>query len=183
MKTPRFCIGITVAALAAVSFAHWARAGGSAILGTPTKGKPGSAAATNTVKAPLPIPNSVFDVSLKPTKDPFFPDSKRSPFPTTKTKENPGVSAGSFQLTALFGAPPDRLAMINRRTLSVGESADLPFPTGKVKIRLLQIKESSVVLRVVSPPQPDLIELDLADRGAKGTHFYFDPAHPAPQSQ
>ena len=34
----------------------------------------------------------------------------------------------------------------------------------KVTIRLLQIKENSVVIRVITPSQPDLIEVSLAKR-------------------
>ena len=55
--------------------------------------------------------------------------------------------------------------MINHRTLGVGEAREVPIPqVGKVTIRLLQIKENSVIIRVIAPPQPDLIELSLSKR-------------------
>jgi hypothetical protein len=167
MKTPRFFHGMLTGSLLLGCLALWPRVVGATInTNSPVgdKGKPGTPAGTNAVKAPLPIPASVFDVSLLPTKDPFFPNSMRQPNPT-KTKEVQGVSAKSFQLMSLGGSADLRLAMINHRTLSVGESVEVAVPQGgKVTIRVLQIKENSVVIRVISPPQPDLIELSLSKR-------------------
>ena len=169
MKTPRFFYGILAGSLVLGCLVLWPRVVGATInTNSPAgdKGKPGTSAGTNAVKElPLPIPASVFDVSLLPTKDPFFPNSTRPPIPHKESKEAPGVSARSFQLMALSGSADLRLAMINHRTLSVGESVEVAVPPGgKVTIRLLQIKENSVVIRVITPPQPDLIELSLAKR-------------------
>lgn len=168
MKTPRFFYGLLTGSLVLSCLALWPRVVGASIntnSAVANKGKAGASAATNDVKAPLPIPISVFDVTLMPTKDPFFPNSMRQPVAKKDAKEVPGVSSRSFQLMALSGSTDLRLAMINHRTLSVGESVEVAVPpSGKVTIRLLQIKEDSVVIRVVSPPQPDLIEVSLAKR-------------------
>jgi hypothetical protein len=125
-----------------------------------TAGKGG----TNAEPAEQPVPVSAFDVSSNPTKDPFFPNTGRLPIPDKSTKTAPGVSSRSFQLMALSGYDKERLAMINHRTLAVGEAMEVPSLSGtgtKVTIRLMQIKETSVVIRVIQPPQPDLIELSL----------------------
>jgi len=168
MKTPRFFYGLLTSSLVLGCFALWPRVVGATIsTNAPVAGKskPGAPAATNDVKAPLPIPGSVFDVSLMPTKDPFFPNSTRQPNPKKDVKESPGFSGRSFQLTGMSGSVGERLAIINHRTLGVGEAVEVTIPqVGKATIRLLQIKENSVIIRVIAPPQPDLIEVSLNKR-------------------
>jgi hypothetical protein len=120
----------------------------------------GVAAGTNSGPVDLEVPVSTFDVTIQPTKDPFFPLSLRQPVPAAAaTNAAPAFSATAFVLKALAGQTGSRLAMINNRTLAVGESTSLTLPSGKVNIRVLQIKESSVVIRVDS--QPDPIEIFL----------------------
>jgi hypothetical protein len=124
-------------------------------------------AGTNSVKEPLPIPLSVFDVTVVPTKDPFYPNSQRRPVTKKDDKTPIGISASSFKLMAMLGTQDERLVMINHRSLAVGESVEVTTTPGtKATIRLLQIKDTSVIIRVVSPPQPDVIELSLA-KGAQ----------------
>jgi hypothetical protein len=177
MKTPRYFYGVLTGCLVLAGLALWphtGRATASTNAAPAVKGK-NAATATNTADASLPVPLSVFDVTAVPTKNPFFPNSLRPPV-RPNTAVAPSISATSFQLNALSGSDRERLAMINHRTLGVGESVELTMPTGqKVTIRLLQIKDNddSVVIRVVSPPQADLIELSLA--GNKGQHIYFGP--------
>ena len=116
--------------------------------------------ATNTF---LPIPSSVFDATTTPTKNPFFPNSTRKPIvPGATTNAPVGITASSFQLMILSGSSDSRLATINHRTFGVGEAVDVITSSGqKATIRVLQIKETSVVIRVINPSQPDLIELSL----------------------
>jgi hypothetical protein len=170
MKTTRFFSLILTGSLVLGCLALWPLAGAattSTNAPAAVKGKPGDPATTNAVKAPLPIPNSVFDTALAPTKDPFFPNSIRQPITHKNVKEVVGVTASSFHLMAMSGSTDARLAMINHRTLSVGEAVEVPVPNSpKVTIRLMQIKENSVIIRVVSPSQPDLIELSLS-KGAQ----------------
>jgi hypothetical protein len=127
----------------------------------------GKGATTNSASAELAVPLSVFDLSANPTTDPFFPSTGRKPIPDKNTKAAPAVSIRSFQLMAMSGSKGERLAMINHRTLAVGETTEVPPMNGvggKITIRLMQIKETSVVIRVIQPPQPDLIELSLSKR-------------------
>jgi len=115
-------------------------------------------AATNSAPVELEVAVSVFDLTLQPTKDPFFPLSLRQPVPAA-TNAAPAFSAGSFVLRALDGPSNFRLAMINNRTFAVGDSNIITTPAGKINVRVLQIKESSVVIRVDS--QPDSVEIFL----------------------
>jgi hypothetical protein len=116
------------------------------------------ASATNSAPAELEVPVAVFDVTIQPTKDPFFPLSTRKPVPDA-TNAAPAFSASSFVLKALDGPANFRLAMINNRTFAVGDSNVLTTPAGKINVRVLQIKEASVVLRIDS--QSDPIEIFL----------------------
>lgn len=166
MKSSRFAFQILTASLivgglAALPLAHGAGATNPA----PTaKGK--TAPATNNANAILPIPPSVFDVTANPLKNPFFPNSQRHPVSqAASTNAAPLISASSFQLMGLSGSIESRLAMINHRTFGVGEAVEVITTSGqKVTIRVLQIKDTSVLVRVLAPPQPDLIELSLSKR-------------------
>jgi hypothetical protein len=127
--------------------------------------KANGAKGTNAEPAVLPIPVSVFDLGATPTKDPFFPTTLRAALPKNDSKVASGVSATSFQLGGLSGSTDDPLAIINHRTLGMGETREVPLPTGgKATIRIIQFKGTSVVIKVVIPPQPDLIELSLSKR-------------------
>jgi hypothetical protein len=178
MKSPRILYPALTASLLLGCAALPLWAGGATNAKTPdpagTKGKAG-AAGTNSANASLPIPVSVFDPTQPPTKDPFFPNSPRRPVTQQgNDKAVPAISASSFTLMATSGSIDSRLAMINHRTLAAGEATEVTIPSGvKVKIRLMQIKDDSVVIRVVSPPQPDLIELSLGN--SKGTRVYIGP--------
>ena len=120
------------------------------------------AAGTNAEPASLPVPESVFDLAATPMKDPFFPNTVRVPFPKNVVKQTTTVLATYFHLTGLSGVGPDRLAIINHRTMAVGEDTEVSIPGNKATVRIVQFKETSVVIRVVNPPQPDLIELSLS---------------------
>lgn len=127
----------------------------------PANGATNSATATNTT---LPIPESVFNVTLTPTKNPFFPLSLKRPVADKTAPVAPSVSASAFKLMGLSGSSTERLAMINGKTMAAGETRDFTLSSGaKATVRLLQVKEDSVIIRVVTPPQPDLIELSLFD--------------------
>jgi hypothetical protein len=109
-------------------------------------GKTNSVAATNAL---LAIPVAAFELKVKPTKDPFFPLSLRQPI-SVATNAAPAFSAGNFALKGLSGAANERLALINNRTVAVGESAEITTPTGRVKIKCVDIKETSVIIRAES---------------------------------
>jgi hypothetical protein len=107
---------------------------------------------TNSIPAERIVPKSVFNLTNQPVKDPFFPLSMRQPFPVPSTNSARVVSASSFLLKGLSGPPEQRLAMINNRTLAAGEDAEISTASGKIKIRCVEIKEASAVIRVADRP-------------------------------
>jgi hypothetical protein len=56
-------------------------------------------------------------------------------------------------LKGVSGAANRRLALINNRSFSVGEEAEVVTLGGKVRIRCDAIRDESVVISVGSPPQ------------------------------
>jgi hypothetical protein len=130
---------------------------------------PASASATNKVAGAtnnvstnaseeVAIPLSVFDVTLKPTKDPFFPLSTRQPVPAA-TNTAPAFSIAEFSLKGLSGAAHSRLAMINNHTFGEGESGELVTASGKIKIKCIEIRENSAVISV--GPRREVMEIFL----------------------
>jgi len=113
---------------------------------------------TNAADAELPIPLSVFDVTAKPTKDPFFPNSLRQPVPQASNSA-PVISASSFMLKGVSGSSRERLGIINNRTVAAGEDAEVVTASGKVKIHCIEVKETSVVLRIAGQTEPMEIAL------------------------
>lgn len=145
-------LSIYVAVLfACLSVSNVAHAAGSKASESPKKGQ------TNSVPEELPIPQSVFDLTIQPSKDPFFPMSQRQPVPLKNAA--PAFSASSFVLKGLSGPVDHRLALVNNRTVAAGEDAEVTTPSGKVKIHCVAVKETSVVLRVSS--QSETVEVAL----------------------
>ena len=163
MRSPRFFQHVLTVSFVLGCLALLPLALGATSTNVPAKGKGKAAAATNSANVMLPIPTSVFDVTATPLKNPFFPLSTRHPISQqSATNAPPGISASSFQLVGLSGSADSRLAMINHRTFGVGEAMEVTTVTGaKTTIRVLQIKETSAVIRIITPAQPDLIELSL----------------------
>jgi hypothetical protein len=125
--------------------------------------KTNAVAATNAAPTELVIPTAEFDLTLKPTKDPFFPLSSRSPVPVVvSTNVTLLFTPSSFTLKGIDGTTSLRLALINNRTLAVGEGSEVTTPTGKFKIHCVEIKEKSVVIR--ADGQPESIEVFLPKR-------------------
>src|SRR5436190_15400281 len=86
----------------------------------PAPGGPASGE-TNSVAADALIPQSVFDLTAKNIRDPFYPETLRQPIPAVATNNLPMVAISSLVLKALSGGAGQRLALINNRTLEVGE--------------------------------------------------------------
>jgi hypothetical protein len=130
-----------------------------------SKGSP-APAPTNAAPVELPVPLATFDLTNKIVKDPFFPLTIRTPVPIAVTSSNQlAVSAACFVLKALSGTSDQRLALINNRTVAVGESAEVTTAQcGKVKIVCLQIKESSVIIRIGAQPDPVEVALPKSAR-------------------
>jgi hypothetical protein len=159
MKLPSLSILGLPACLAAGALAF-----SSASSAASEQGGSSAPAGTNAAAQELTIPLAVFDVTSSPVKDPFFPLSTRQAVAAAATNA-PAVSASVFSLKGLSGSANQRLALINNRTLAVGEFAEVNTSAGKIKIQCLEIKESSVLIR--TEIQADPIELRFEDRAHK----------------
>jgi hypothetical protein len=108
------------------------------------------ARAAETAPTQSVVPQSVFVIPTNPSEghDPFYPNSTRLYSSGVTNASNTISSASLLVLNGLSGAPGHRLAMINGRTMAVGETTDVPTATGTVKVHLLEIKEKSVVVEV-----------------------------------
>jgi uncharacterized protein YgbK (DUF1537 family) len=93
--------------------------------------------------------NSVFVDDAKFGRDPFFPNSKRR-LPKVVTPVGPVTSSlqvlNNIVLKGISGLPGHRLAMLNNRTVAVGEETQFNFDNQPIKVRLIEIREKSVVL-------------------------------------
>jgi hypothetical protein len=98
--------------------------------------------------APEVVSRSTFVVPTNPKDghDPFFPNSTRL-YETVSAAVQPHVGdVSSLVLKGISGPPDHRLAIINKRTLGVGDEANLVTPQGPIHIRCVEIKDSSVVI-------------------------------------
>ena len=126
------------------------------------------AAETNTNRAPaqVAIPQSVFATEGATGKDPFFPSSIRR-----IKRDDSGKRTATRDFSALLkltgiagGVRP--IATINNLTFAMGEEQEVKVEGGgKVRIRVLEIREKSVLITVEKQPQP--IELKLRDVNLK----------------
>src|SRR5580765_3088011 len=123
-------------------------------------------AETNTNRAPvqLAIPQAVFADGAT-GKDPFFPNSIRRMKRDDTGKQQPTRDlSGLLKLTGIAGGVRP-IATINNLTFAAGEEQDVKVEGGKLKIRVLEIREKSVVVSVEKQPLP--IELKLRDVNLK----------------
>jgi|GEM_PF-651966 len=91
--------------------------------------------------------NSVFVVptNSKAGRDPFFPNSTR-PYETVSAARPHAGDVSSLVLKGISGPPDHRLVIINNHTFGVGDEQDLATPQGRIHIRCVEIKDSSVVI-------------------------------------
>lgn len=99
------------------------------------------------VSEPVPLPKSVFVDDANMGKDPFFPlSTRRGP---QKVKDVPVIDTiPDIALKGVSGAVTRRLAIINNKTFEVGEEGELKSKGQNVRIKCVEIKEKSVVVRI-----------------------------------
>jgi len=97
--------------------------------------------------APEVVSRSIFVIptNSKDGRDPFFPNSTRSYDPVSAARPHAG-DVSSLVLKGISGPPNHRLAIINNRTLGVGDEENLVTPQGRIHIRCVEIKAGSVVI-------------------------------------
>jgi hypothetical protein len=98
---------------------------------------------------------SEFVADTKAGRDPFFPNSTRGRevipqfIPTNATPQQI-VVLGELALKGISGPIGQRLALINSSTVAIGELAEIRCGQKLVKIRCLEIRDSSVLIALVS---------------------------------
>jgi hypothetical protein len=90
---------------------------------------------------------SVFVDDPKFGKDPFYPRSKRRGIELVAISTPIGTMP-DLVLKGISGSKDRRLALINNRTLEKGEETEIKFNNQSVKVRLVDIREKSVVVSV-----------------------------------
>ena len=121
------------------------------------------AADTNQVASELVIPKSVFVSDGAVGRDPFFPRSMR--LQPKKVDEGKGTQiiedfSRMLRLTGIAGGTKP-IATINNLTFEAGEEQEVKVDNRRVKIRVQEIREKSVLVRIEG--QPALVELKLRD--------------------
>lgn len=120
-----------------------------------------AAAATNApVPAVVSIPKSVFQTDVANGGiDPFFPKSTRR-MPVVQSTEPVAGAKVTGKVSALLklkgivaGAGKRKLALINNREFAAGESNTVMAEDNPVVVHCIEIRESSVVVRVGSKPE------------------------------
>lgn len=114
--------------------------------------------ATNAAPVVVVIPKSVFrDEIASGGRDPFFPQSARRMQAVPSAREAQPVvvkvSTLLFLKGIVTGAEKRKLALINNRHFAVGETNEVSIEGGKLVVQCMEIKEGSVVVRVVGKPE------------------------------
>jgi|SRR5438477_5631205 len=129
-----------------------------------------NAAETNRVSSEVTIPKSVFVADGGTGKDPFFPNSTRLrkivPDETTKGTAVQEDFSRLLKLTGIAGGARP-IATVNNLTFAVGEEQEVKVDGRKIRIRVLEIRAKSVVVKVEKQPAP--VELKLRDVELKFT--------------
>jgi len=114
-----------------------------------------AAPAANTGTASNAIPQSVFTVPASKSEgcDPFFPNSTRLWGPSEaalNAMSKPSKPTGSecLVLKGLSGAVTNRFAMINGRTMSIGEDAEIVTDCGRLLVHCVDISTNSAIIEV-----------------------------------
>ena len=104
---------------------------------------------TKTESGETEMQTSVFTIpsNFKEGRDPFFPSRQVTGVPTVKTTK---TTAAPFKLvlSGMSGTKEKPLAMINNRTFEKGEEADIVAGSGRVRVRCVEIKDTSVIVEL-----------------------------------
>jgi len=126
----------------------------SAVVSLSVAAAPTTPAAKTPAAAPAPpaIPKSTFTLPTTPaaTRDPFFPSRlmlSGDPKPQVATNTHPST-AGCLVLKGLSGTTAEPLAMINGRTMSRGEDAEIVTECGRLLVHCVDITTNSAIVEV-----------------------------------
>lgn len=111
------------------------------------------------------FPKSVFVYSDPKGKDPFYPNRPRAgtvAVVSTNVPTSTGPNLADFQLRGITGPPERRIALINNLTFIKGEEQEVRAGNAKVKIKVQEIRDKSVIILIEGQTEPK--ELVLQDR-------------------
>jgi len=147
---PQFQIRTLLLAAIVVCLALAARAGQTPAATKPASPAAKAPAAANAAPAEPELPKSLFYLPTSPqdpAKDPFFPLSTRlRTKPQFIATSNAPPAVVELELKGISGSVDHRLAIINSRTFGVGEEGEVPASNGRARIRVVEIKNDSVVV-------------------------------------
>jgi hypothetical protein len=132
---------------------------------------PKTSAATTAVKTNSPVAQtndpeqfvSVFNDFLSPDngKDPFYPLSTRRLLkPVVPQVTNGNVVVHVEPALVLKGASPGRFALINGSVLELGEERKVRVPNGRITVKLLEIGDDYVIVKVAGEAEPKKLMLE-----------------------
>ena len=97
------------------------------------------------------VPQSVFIVPTSDTegRDPFFPKSERFHKRVISLDTSAPIPVVPLVLNGLSGSGDHKLAIVNGHTLAEGEESEVTTTAGRTIVRLIEIKDKSVVIEVL----------------------------------
>lgn len=96
--------------------------------------------------APAHVSTFTLPRTLDEGRDPFFPTSTRV-IAMTRPQRIQAPGPAKLELKGISGTPDRPLAIINNRTLAVGEEQDVTTSQGKVTVFCLAIEGTKVTIR------------------------------------
>jgi hypothetical protein len=112
--------------------------------------QPATAAPSAQTAAAGGASRSVFVIPKNPNdgRDPFFPTSSRPYESTQVVQQTHFADITSLVLKGVSGPTDRRLAIINNRTLAIGDEQDITTSQGRIHVRCVEIKTDSVVVEI-----------------------------------
>lgn len=114
----------------------------------------------------LVVQPSLFVDNYSKGVDPFHPKSRRR-HPASEAvaavpdaEITPSGRIEQLSLKGIAGQGAARLALINNRSFAAGESGGVRIPGGQMQIRVLELGERSVKIRIDGDPKTHEIKLD-----------------------
>ena len=108
-----------------------------------------NAAETNKTAPRAVFPKSVFVHDDPAGKDPFFPNRQRGTTVVVNTnKATPTLNTDALFLKGFTGTGDKRIALINNQTFAKGEEGEVKLGSGKIKIRVVEMKDKSVIIEI-----------------------------------
>jgi hypothetical protein len=127
---------------------HFAMAASAVVFAVSALGAPTPAAPAAIAPPAEEANKSVFVDRPNFGRDPFFPNSIRRGKPVETPNSEPSANFNNLTLKGISGTPEKRLAIINNKTLEVGEEVELRVAGQSVKVKCVEVREKSAVISI-----------------------------------